>query len=262
MAAEKFGLKRVKVYGQICIVIFTVSASLASSFEQLLFLRALHGLASTTFSPVAITYIGSVFPLEKRGTTLGVLSVGFLLAGIVGQLISDFIESRWNWQAVFSFFSVIYIVTFLLLLKLPPDLRKEDTDFLSIIKRFRIPFQQKTIIISYLISITILMTFVGMYTSLGELLEKKFDFSDKQIFFVRALGGIGILFSLLTGRLSSRFGIYRVVYYGFSLAIIGLLFMGISQNLVLTTVMSIIFVSGIATVVPTLLEIVGHLGRR
>ena len=71
-------------------------------------------------------------------------------------------------------------------------------------KKFKIPFQQKTIIITYVISITILLTFVGMYTALGESLKQNFNFNDQQIFLVRAAGGIGILISPFTGKLAKK----------------------------------------------------------
>ena len=258
--SEKFGLKRVMVFGLLCLGALTILVGFASDFRQLLIFRALQGIASATFSPVAITYIGKVFPPERRVTTLGFLSTGFLFAGIVGQLVSSFIEPRINWQSVFYFFGVVYFITVLLLLLLPQDVRDKNKDLLLIMKKFKIPFQQKTIIITYFISITILLTFVGMYTALGESLKQNFNFNDQQIFLVRAAGGIGILISPFTGKLAKKFSIYPVVYSGFLLAIIGLFSMGFSKDLYTTIIMSVLFVAGIATVVPTLLAIVGDLG--
>ena len=191
---------------------------------------------------------------------MGFLSTGFLFAGIVGQLVSSFIEPRINWQSVFYFFGVVYFITVLLLLLLPQDVRDKDKDLLLIMKKFKIPFQQKTIIITYFISITILLTFVGMYTALGESLKQNFNFNDQQIFLVRAAGGIGILISPFTGKLAKKFSIYPVVYSGFLLAIIGLFSMGFSKDLYTTIIMSVLFVAGIATVVPALLAIVGDWG--
>ena len=230
--SEKFGLKRVMVFGLLCLGALTILVGFASDFRQLLIFRALQGIASATFSPVAITYIGKVFPPERRVTTLGFLSTGFLFAGIVGQLVSSFIEPRINWQTVFYFFGVVYFITVLLLLLLPQDVRDKNKDLFLIMKRFKIPFQQKPIIITYFISITILLTFVGMYTALGESLKQNFNFNDQQIFLVRAAGGIGILISPFTGKLAKKFSIYPVVYSGFLLAIIGLFSMGFSKDLI------------------------------
>ena len=56
--SEKFGLKRVMVFGILCLGALTILVGFASDFRQLLIFRALQGIASATFSPVAITYIG------------------------------------------------------------------------------------------------------------------------------------------------------------------------------------------------------------
>ncbi|WP_428909905.1 MFS transporter [Niallia sp. Krafla_26] len=259
--SERFGLKRVMVVGLSVLALITFIVGAADSFHQLLLFRALQGLICATFSPVAITYINTIFPEKKRGTTLGFLSTGFLLAGIVGQLVGSYIEPRMSWHAVFTFFAIVYMITALLLMQLPMDSKKKNKNVLSIVKKFKIPFQQKPIVITYFISITILLTFVGMYTALGGYLSQNFHFTFEQIFFVRAIGGIAVIISLFTGKLANNFGVYRVVYAGFILTIMGLFTMGFSQSLILTITMSVVFVAGIATVVPTLLSIVGQLDK-
>ena len=70
--SEKFGLKRVMVFGILCLGALTILVGFASDFRQLLIFRALQGIASATFSPVAITYIGKVFPHRKTCHHIGI----------------------------------------------------------------------------------------------------------------------------------------------------------------------------------------------
>ena len=63
------------------------------------------------------------------------------------------------------------------------------------IKKLKIQFQQKPIVITYFISISILLTFVGMYKALGGYLTQTFNFTFEQIFFVQAIGGFAIIIS-------------------------------------------------------------------
>jgi len=240
----------------------TFIIGLATSFNQLLILRALQGAAAATFSPVALTYVGMMFPDKKKVTTIGIISSGFLMAGIVGQLLSSFIESMFSWNMVFYFLGIIYLITaFLLFIILPNDvITEENKNISAVIRQFKIPFTKKPLILCNCISITILLSFVGMYTALGHYLHSNFGFDDQEIFYVRAAGIFGITLSPLTGRFVQKFGMKKVLHTGLVCSIIGLFSMGFSSHLFFTILMSIVYVCGIAIVVPTMLALVGQLG--
>ncbi len=102
--SDRFGKKKVMVIGLFCLSIVTFIIGLTNSFNQLLILRGIQGATAATFSPVALTYIGLMFPDKKKVTTIGIISSGFLIAGIVGQLISTLIESTFKLEYGFLFF--------------------------------------------------------------------------------------------------------------------------------------------------------------
>lgn len=258
--AEKFGLKRVMVYGLVFLSFNTFMVGFSSSFNQILFFRAVQGIAAATFSPVALTYVGTMFPQEKRATTIGIISSGFLMAGIVGQLASSFIEQIFNWNAVFYSFALIYAATVIMLMVFPKDVIETDKDMISVIKMIAIPFCQKPVLFAYGIAITILLSFVGMYTALGEYLTVQFGFDRQQIFFVRAAGIVGILLSPFTGKFTKILGLHYVLNAGLVISIVSLFVMSFSHQLKLIIIMSLLFVAGIALIVPTLISLVGQLG--
>ena len=259
--SDRFGKKKVMVFGLLCLSIVTFFIGLTNSFNQLFILRGIQGATAATFSPVALTYIGLMFPDKKKVTTIGIIS-GFLIAGIVGQLISTFIESTFNWNMVFYFFSIIYLITTIcLFIILPTDrVKQENKDIFSAIKKFILPFKQNTLILCNSIGVMVLLSFVGMYTALGHYLNATFHFNDQEIFYVRALGILGMVLSPLTGRFVQTFGMHKVFTTGLLSAIIGLFFMGFSSHLWIMILMSILFVCGIAIVVPSMLALVGQLG--
>lgn len=260
--SDQYGRKKVMVLGLLSLTIMTCTIGLANNFSQLLVLRALQGVTAATFSPVALTYVAEMFPQKKRVTTIGFISSGFLMAGIVGQLISSVIEPLMNWNMVFYFLSSVYgVTTILLVVILPKDIiERKRKGIFTVIQQFKVPFKQKTVILCYGIAITILLAFVGMYTSLGHYLTTSFHFDAQHIFYVRAAGIVGILLSPLTGRFIDTFGMHKVLNSGLFCSIFSLFCMGFSTNLFIIIVMSIIFVSGIAIVVPAMLALVGQLG--
>lgn len=260
--SDRFGRKNVMTIGLVCFSFITFLVGLSNSYSSLLILRALQGAAAATFSPVALIYIGMMYPQSKRVTTIGIISSGFLIAGIIGQLISSFIESIFNWHAVFLILSAVYFITTILLIIFLPndDIQQGNNDMLAVIKRFKIPFSQKKLILCNSIAIMILLSFVGMYTALGNYLSTTFDFSDQEIFAVRSAGILGMTLSPFTGRFVQRFGMKKVLVSGLVCSIIGLLVIGLIQQLWLIIIMSILFVCGIAVVVPSMLALVGQLG--
>ena len=260
--SDRYGKKKVMVIGLFCLSIVTFIIGLTNSFNQLLILRGIQGATAATFSPVALTYIGLMFPDKKKVTTIGIISSGFLMAGIVGQLISTLIESTSNWNMVFYFFSIIYLITTIFLfIILPTDhIKQENKDIFAVIKKFILPFKQNTLILCNSIGVMVLLSFVGMYTALGHYLNATFHFNDQEIFYVRAVGIFGMILSPLTGRFVQKFGMNKVLTTGLLCAIIGLFFMGFSNHLWTIILMSILFVCGIAIVVPSMLALVGQLG--
>jgi len=260
--SDRYGRKSVMMIGLVCFSFITFLVGLSNSYSSLLILRALQGAAAAAFSPVALIYIGLMYPQTRRVTTIGIISSGFLIAGIIGQLISSLIESIYNWHAVFLILSAVYfITTIVLVIVLPEDeFQQGNNDLLAVIKKFKIPFSQKRLILCNSIAIMILLSFVGMYTALGNYLHTTCEFNEQEIFAVRAAGILGMILSPFTGRFVQRFGMKKVLVSGLGCSIIGLLIMGLIQQLWLIIIMSILFVAGIAVVVPSMLALVGQLG--
>lgn len=260
--SDRYGRKNVMIVGLVCFSFVTFLVGLSNNYSSLLVLRAIQGVAAATFSPVALTYVGMMYPQAKRVTTIGIISSGFLIAGIVGQLVSSFLESVFNWNAVFLILSVIYFITTILLIIILPndEIIEGNNNFLAVIKKFKIPFTQKKLILCNMIAIMILLSFVGMYTALGNYLNTSYGFNDQEIFYVRAAGIAGMILSPFTGKFVQRFGMKKVLISGLISSIIGLLVMGLIQQLWLMIIMSILFVCGIAVVVPSMLSLVGQFG--
>jgi EmrB/QacA subfamily drug resistance transporter len=83
------------------IILFAVGSFLvavAPSFAIVLLGRAIQGLGAGGIFPVASAVIGDTFPLEKRGSALGLIGAVFGLAFIIGPIVGGvLLLVHWRW---------------------------------------------------------------------------------------------------------------------------------------------------------------------
>lgn len=259
---DRFGKKQMMLFGLIALCIISPMLGFADNLPLLIGLRALQGLVAASFSPAVLSYAVETFPADKRVTAIGFISTGFLLAGIAGQVFSSIVSHSFGWPYVFYFLGAIYLISALLLGGLIPrgDIQK-GVHLLSPFKQMGGLFLRKPLFFCYLTSVTLLLSFVGMYTTLGSYLSQQpFELDRSQILLVRSADILGMLLSPFAGRLVGKFGTKKVLQAGLALAVAGLVFIGISFNLPFAVIMSIVFVAGISITVPTLISLIGSLG--
>lgn len=127
--SDRYGRKRVYM---ISISLFAIGSFMCGlsnffgNYEFLLFSRVIQALGGGGIMPIATAYIGSSFPLEKRGTALGLVGAVFGISTIVGPSLGSFIldiagTDRWG----FLFFINLPISIIILLLALNLKENKE-----------------------------------------------------------------------------------------------------------------------------------------
>jgi EmrB/QacA subfamily drug resistance transporter len=96
--SDSFGRRSIYTLDIVIFAIGSLMVALAPSFAWLLVGRAVQGLGAGGIIPVAIAVIGDTFPVEQRGTALGligaVFGIAFLLGPILGGVLLIF---GWPW---------------------------------------------------------------------------------------------------------------------------------------------------------------------
>ncbi|MDW7675084.1 MAG: MFS transporter [Bacillota bacterium] len=259
--SDRIGQKKVMTGGMVALAIVTLAISFAKTIELFLFLRSVQGFIATTFPPVALAYVLANYPPEKKAISIAVLTNGFLMAGVVAQVVSSWVTKTFSLAPLFIIFAVIYFFCFFGLkhnlnentLNAERSLTEEWQQMIKL-------FTKKSLLIYYAISFTLLFSFVGMYATLGDLLSSSFGMTYAEVLAVRAVGIFGIIVSLTSGKLVNSFGLITVLKYSLSIAITGLILLIVSPLVELSIIASVICVAGIATTVPTVINIVGILG--
>lgn len=262
--AERYGKKQVLVVGLAVLSVSTFIGGLTDTFGLLLSFRAVQGFFTAAFGPVALAYVFEIYPPEKRATTIAMITTGFLTSGIVGQVVSSWITKYLGWPYVFFVFAITYLISFLLVYRILPltPVQAPDTSLLKILKQTLGLLRRPDLLTCFMITFTLLLTFTGMYASLGPYLGSQFGLRADQMLGVRSVGILGTFLSPLAGKLIANFGMKKVLTGALFIACGGLLLECSMTTLALVTATSVIFVAGISLVNPTMINIVGTLGGR
>jgi predicted MFS family arabinose efflux permease len=120
--SDRVGRKKVLVSG---LALFTTASFLTyhvSSFGALVILRAVTGLSAGTLSTTALSFAGDYYPYQQRGRAMGVLSMGYSAAIVVGVPAGALTASRFGWRWVFASLSAAAVLMLgLTVLRLPRE---------------------------------------------------------------------------------------------------------------------------------------------
>jgi EmrB/QacA subfamily drug resistance transporter len=99
--------------------------ALSPTFGVLLAGRAIQGLGAGGIFPVASAVIGDTFPVEKRGSALGLIGAVFGIAFLVGPILGGIILYALNWHWLFLINLPIAAVLIAAAMRLLPSTRPQ-----------------------------------------------------------------------------------------------------------------------------------------
>ena len=262
--SDRYGRKPILVPGMAVLAIVTAGLAAAPSLSVLAVLRTVQGFVAASFSTVALAYIGEALPPRWRSTGIGAMSTAFLSAGILGQVyaqaVADALSHRWVFGLAAPALALAALAMAMILIEPPRSV--DQTSLRQTYRTLRALAVRRDLALVNAGSFPVLLSFVGMYAALGPLLQTQFKLDHTSVLLVRLAGLPAMLLAPFAGWLVGRFGATRVAMVGFLLAAAGLVAEAISVSVLWAlTAASVIFVLGVATIVPSLISLVGSRGR-
>ena len=98
--SDRVGRKKVLVSG---LALFTLASFLTyhvSTFNALVILRAMTGFAAGTLSTSALSFAGDYYPYQQRGRAMGILSMSYFAAFVIGIPLLSLVASRVDRKSV------------------------------------------------------------------------------------------------------------------------------------------------------------------
>lgn len=255
-ASDQFGRRKIIIIGMLASAFSTLMVGLVDTTIGLYAARSLQGLTLGSFAPVAFALIFDHYTERTRTLLLVFINTGFLMAGILGQLISSSITALSVWNNVYYFFAISYFILFILSLIVLPKSKISHFKNRAILSTMTSLFKHRTLLKCYGITFTLLFSFVALYDGIG----RYFGEQPEQLFSLRAVGLTGAVLSLFTGRLIEKFGIERTMFTGFAIGMISLIAMSLFHSWFALMTLSILFVASISLLIPTVITLVGTLG--
>ena len=223
----------------------------------------MQGFSAASFAPIALAYLAEALPITRRPTAIGAMSTAFLVAGIVGQVFAAAINLTFaTWRAVFLSSTILLILCFLSLF---PARRMVEIPHATAAGSMR----QSFVVVGQIVAkprtqflclahVTVLMSFVAMYSALGPHLGS-IGMSQSQLIWLRLAGLPSMCVALVIGRIAARVPIGTIARISFIVAALGVLLEGLlSATLWGIIVASLVFVAGIAMAVPTMITLFGQ----
>ncbi len=203
------------------LAITNIASAFAPDYASLLAIRLIMLAVGVIYTPQAAGTVALIVPVEKRGSTIAHIFLGWSLAAAAGLPLITFIASRYGWQTAYAGIGALGVVSFVLLLWcLPGELFAPPVDLRTWLDLGR------NRMVMLLLAITLLQTSgqFTVFTFMGPLLKKLTGAGPDKIGLVFALYGVfGFLGIAYATRIVDSWGAHRT-----SLLFTSLIFIGIA----------------------------------
>lgn len=261
--SDQWGRKVILIPGILTLAILTIACALAPDAGWLTLLRAAQGLVASSFAPVALAWLSEALPARRQATAIGAISTAFLVAGIFGQVLASVISIWLSWQWVFVLTGTVLLgCGSLLWLSLHEPANDRDAAGLgaTFATLSRIAIQPRIMLLCAA-HITLLLSFVAMYSALGSHLAS-IGLEPSRVVMLRFIGLPGMFAALAVGHLAPRLGMPGVARCGYLLAATGLVIeAALGQSLVGIIIGILAFVTGVALTVPAMIALFGDTAK-
>ncbi|MCP8969961.1 DHA2 family efflux MFS transporter permease subunit [Ectobacillus ponti] len=124
---QKYSIRHLFLAAMTLFTLGTLLAGIAHVFPILLGGRMLQASGSAIMMPLLMNVMLVSFPIEKRGTAMGVFGLILMAAPAIGPTLSGWIIEHYDWRMLFHFVTPIAIIVLLLGAFLLKD-KKEKVD--------------------------------------------------------------------------------------------------------------------------------------
>lgn len=101
--SDIYGRRSIYLVNILLFLAGSVLTVVSVSFEMVLMGRAIQGVGAGGIFPVANAFVGDIFPPEKRGGALGILSSVWGLSGVLGPVLGGLLlDYGWKWLFIIN----------------------------------------------------------------------------------------------------------------------------------------------------------------
>ncbi len=100
---DRFGSRRLIVWGTIGFSVVTLCCALAPNLETLVLLRAAQGLFGAPLTPLTMALVMASYPQHKHGVVSSIFGIGVTIGPMIGPWLGGILTEEYGWRSVFYF---------------------------------------------------------------------------------------------------------------------------------------------------------------
>lgn len=228
--SDALGRKPVMVASLLAAAVFTVGSAFMPTWEGVLLMRALVGLALSGLAAVAMSYLSEEIDPLHLGLAMGVYIGGNAIGGMSGRLLSGVLVDYMSWHAVLGTLGGLGLLAGLLFWRLLPESRNFRPRSLrprSLLQGYTLQFRDAGLPWLFLLGFLLMGSFVTLFNYIGyRLIEAPFRLDQTSIGLLSVVYLSGIYSSAQIGALADKLGRRKVLW-----AVIGLMLGGLALTL-------------------------------
>ncbi len=206
---DRFDRKQALLFIYSGFIIGTFGCAFAYSYESLLVIRFSTGLFGGMIGALVLSVVSDVFPYERRGSAMGVLTAAFSAAAALGVPLGLFLAEKFGWYAPFlSIAGLGSIILSQIFFRFPSmkahlQLSPSNKSLINVITDITSDSNQLNALFLGIILVLghfIIIPFIAPY------MVRNVGFTQGQITWMYFAGGLATVFSApLIGKLTDRF---------------------------------------------------------
>jgi len=209
-ASETLGRRQVMTVALFLTALLAMATLFSHSFESLLVLRLLQGLALAGVPSVAMAYLGEEMDAQAIGHAMGLYISGNALGGMSGRIGSALLCEYVPWHTAIAMIGVISLLLSLVFLKSLPsstNFHQRPFQFSYLYSSLFQHLRDPGLHCLYALAFLSMGGFVSLYNYIGfRLLAAPYDLSQSQVSLIFLVYLLGSFSSGVVGSLIQRFG--------------------------------------------------------
>ncbi|MDN6968746.1 MFS transporter [Oenococcus sp. UCMA 17063] len=254
---ERFNSRWLLLVSLNLVAIFSILIGAINSFIWLLCLRLFQGIFSSFFAPIAFASVWQLVSEKNIPMANSMITSGFVLASVFGQLFSIIIYQYLGWQGVFNIQAILLVFLAGILFKIMP-LIKVPSRHVRYIFALKNIFTNKSLLKQYYVSFILLFSFVSMYS----LLSINHLIATNQLVLFRSYGLIGIILAIFSISKMKNASKHSYLCFSLLIVVLGSVTLSFFKQESLLIVASILFSFGIATALPLVVSNIGQISEK
>ncbi|MEU6997284.1 MFS transporter [Nonomuraea sp. NPDC046570] len=223
--SEIVGRRQMILVSVIASVLLGLLLPLAPSFDALLVMRALQGVAIAGFPGVASAYLMERLGAKGVAAAVGAMVAGNSVGGMAGRLGAGFVAEPLGWHGALLLVAAVSLVCALVTVcTLPPAGPRSRAGSADLLAGLRAALSRPSLLALYGVAAAGAGAFVALYNAAGfRLIRDPFGLAPAIASLLFLAYAMGTLSSAVAGRLAGRFGQGRVLTAAMLVTVLGTL---------------------------------------